>query len=348
MRLVAAFAAAACIVAPVRVTGAEPPAVLTLVEGQASLLRGTTRYALGEGVRLHGGDIVEVPDKGLAQIEFADGASLSLGPGSQFYAASLVGRGAKGGGMSEFYLVRGWTKLAVSKSTAPFRVTTPLFGLGTAEAIAVAQVGPGEASLFVESGELRLAEGYVKATPTNSIRLRGGQFYARKADQKGVAQPRPAPAFIAAMPKSYLDNLPVRLAKYKERDVPPRRIADLDYADVEVWLKSPLEIRRPIMQKFIEKANEPEFRRAVIANMRFHPEWDRIIFPEKYQPKPPPPPEPEPLPPIVWPPPATPPPRVAAPIPAPPSVPREPKPAQPSSVWPPVEGAGTVQTPRNQ
>jgi len=26
----------------------------------------------------------------------------------------------------------------------------------------------------------------------------------------------------------------------------------------------------------------------VIANMRFHPEWDPILFPEKYLPKPPP------------------------------------------------------------
>jgi hypothetical protein len=36
------------------------------------------------------------------------------------------------------------------------------------------------------------------------------------------------------------------------------------------------------------RAHDPEFRKAVIANMRFHPEWDPIIFPEKYLPKPPP------------------------------------------------------------
>jgi hypothetical protein len=34
----------------------------------------------------------------------------------------------------------------------------------------------------------------------------------------------------------------------------------------------------------------------VIANMRFHPEWDRILFPEKYEPKPPPGPGPAPAP----------------------------------------------------
>ena len=43
---------------------------MTLMEGPAALVRGTTRYALAEGVRLQPGDIIEVSDKGLAEIEF--------------------------------------------------------------------------------------------------------------------------------------------------------------------------------------------------------------------------------------------------------------------------------------
>jgi hypothetical protein len=41
------------------------------------------------------------------------------------------------------------------------------------------------------------------------------------------------------------------------------------------------------------KARDPAFRSALIANLRSHPEWDPILFPEKYKPKPPPE-EPEP------------------------------------------------------
>jgi hypothetical protein len=43
------------------------------------------------------------------------------------------------------------------------------------------------------------------------------------------------------------------------------------------------------MQRFIRKADDPAFRQALIANLRFHFEWDPILFPEKYKPKEPPP-----------------------------------------------------------
>jgi hypothetical protein len=337
--------AAACIAVPVCATGAEGPAIVTLLEGQAAVLRGTTRYALLEGVRLQSGDIVEVNDNGLAQIEFVDDTILSLGPRTRLYVATLVARGAKAGAMSDFYFMQGWSKFTLGKAAAPLRLTTPHLGLASTGAVTVLQVESAEASMFVESGEVRLAEGFTKATPTSPVQVRGGQFYSRKGDQKGVIQARPTTTFISAMPKHYLDNLPVRAAKYKERDVAPRRVEELDYAGAEMWLKAPLDIRKSIMQRFLPKAEEPAFRQAVIANMRFHPEWDRIIFPEKYRPKPPP--EPEPLPPIVYPPPSASPP-VAAPIPAPPPASREPKPAQPSLAWPPVEGAGAQQKPRNQ
>jgi len=288
--LAAAFAAA-CLAVPALALGAEAPAVVTLVEGPAALLRTAGRFALAEGVRVQGGDIVEVPDKGLVQIELADGTRVSLGPQARFHVAALASapaaaRGAKAAAVSDFYLLHGWTKFALPSSAAPLRVTTPLFGLGTADAVSVLQVEGVEASLFVERGGVRLAEGFVKATPTSPVAVSAGQFYARKPDQKGVLQARPAPSFIAAMPGYYRDNLPERLARFKDRDVSPRRLGDLAYQDVEPWLKAPPELRRPLMQRLRARAQDPEFRKALIANLRFHPEWDRILFPEKYLPKP--------------------------------------------------------------
>jgi len=270
---------------------AEPPAVVTLLEGQAVLLRGTVRYALAEGVRLQTGDIVELGDKGSVLIEFADGCELNLGPRARFYLAALSSRAAKGGGISDFYLMQGWSKLASGKSAAPLRITTPVFGLGTADATAVIQIGDGEGAMFVEAGEARIAEGFVKVSPASPARVRGGEFFSRKADAKGTTVARPAPAFVAAMPKAYMDNLPSRLGKYKDREVNPRATGELTYADVEMWLKAPPEIRRPLMQRFIPKANDPSFRQALVANLRSHPEWDPILFPEKYKPKEPPEPK---------------------------------------------------------
>ena len=288
------LAAAACAAVSLVASAAEPPAVVTLLEsGGGALLRGTSRYALLEGVRLQTGDIIEIGDKGVVQIEFGDGLILSLGPKARFYIGGLTPRGPKGVGVSDLYLMEGWSKFAGSKSSAPFRYTTPLFGLGTADATAVMQLTAAEGSMFVEAGDLRVAEGFAKATRESPTRLRDGQFYARRADQRASVQPRPAATFVTAMPKPYMDNLPARAAKYKDREVSPKPAGELAYADVELWLKAPPEIRRPVMQRFIRKADEPAFRQALIANLRFHFEWDPILFPEKYKPKEPPPEAPQ-------------------------------------------------------
>ena len=118
---------------------------MTLVEGPVALLRTAGRFALSEGVRVQAGDIVEVADKALAQIELADGARISLGPRSRFHVASLAtagatGRGGKASPVSDLYLLQGWTKIALAPQGLPVRVTTPLFGLGTAEGIFVLHV----------------------------------------------------------------------------------------------------------------------------------------------------------------------------------------------------------------
>jgi hypothetical protein len=292
MRTTVALACAACLAVPAIAPGAEAAAVVTVVESAAELLRSAGRFALSEGARLQAGDLLEVGEKGVLQIGFADGTKLSLGPRTRFYLAVLAApaatRGAKDAAISDFYMLHGWSKFELGGKATPFRITTPLLGLAAAEATAVLQVQDEAAAVFVERGELRLAEGFVKATATSPLAVRAGQYYSRKADSKGLIQPRPAPAFVDAMPRQYFDALPERLARFKDREVPARRLGDLAYADVEAWLKAPAQVRRPLVQRLRARARDPAFREALIDNMKFHPEWDRILFPEKYRPKPPP------------------------------------------------------------
>ena len=67
---------------------------MTLLEGSASLLRGPSRYALAEGVRLEQGDILEeLGDKALCQVEFTDGTIVDLAPQSRLASLGLPGRG---------------------------------------------------------------------------------------------------------------------------------------------------------------------------------------------------------------------------------------------------------------
>jgi hypothetical protein len=192
--------------------------------------------------------------------------------------------------------MRGWSKFASRKGVAPFRLTTPAFGIWTADATGVVRIAEGESSVFVESGEVRIAEGFAKASRSSPRQVKGGEYLARKPAEDPTTHPRPSAAFIAAMPRPYMDNLPSRIAKHKERNVAPQRVQDLTYADVEMWLKAPTEIRRPIMQRFIPEAKDPVFRQALIDNLKFHPEWDPILFPDKYKPKPRPKPAAEPPP----------------------------------------------------
>jgi len=57
----------------------------------------------------------------------------------------------------------------------------------------------------------------------------------------------------------------------------------VSYAEVEAWLKAPPEIRRPLVPRFQSRASDPAFRSALVANLRFHPEWDPVLYPEKYE-----------------------------------------------------------------
>ena len=274
-----AFALIAC---PLVAAAADPVATVTLLEGPAGLVRGVTRYALAEGVRVQSGDIIEVGDKGLAQIEFSDGVALAMGPGTRMFAVS-ISRGKPAA--SDYYVMQGRLKLAGVKQGVRLRVVTPIFTLIPTEGIAVLAVEAGEGSVFVESGEMRLAESPARGGASAPLRLKGGDFFTRKAGQKGAVAPRPSPAFVGALPKIFLDSLPSRMARHKERQVPPKQIGVVSYAEVEAWLKAPPEIRRPLVPRFEARASDPAFRSGLVANLKFHPEWDPILFPEKYEPK---------------------------------------------------------------
>ena len=272
----------AILASPLAAAAADQVAIVTLLEGPATLVRGVARHSLAEGVRLQSGDILEVGDKGLTQIELPDGAALALGPRTRTLASSLP-RGKQTA--AQFYVTQGELKLAGVKPGARLRIVTPLLSLQGAEGAAVMVIGDAEGALFVESGEVRLAAPRATGEAAATLRLKSGEFYTVKAQQKAVLASRPSPAFIGALPKAFLDPLPARMERYKDRQVQPRRLELVSYAEVETWLKAPLEFRRPMLPRFKSRAAEPAFRDALVANLRFHPEWDPVLFPEKYLPK---------------------------------------------------------------
>jgi hypothetical protein len=135
---------------------------------------------------------------------------------------------------------------------------------------------------FVESGEAQAASDAGGAP----LRLKSGDFLTQRAGQKPAVTGRPTQAFIAALPRLFLDPLPSRMALYKDRDVAPKRLDEVTYAEVAYWLEGAPDLRKPFLARFRGRAQDPAFRAALIATLDAHPEWDPILFPEKYKPKP--------------------------------------------------------------
>jgi hypothetical protein len=262
--------ASALLAFPLVAVAADPLSTVTLLEGEATIVRGATRYALAEGVRIRPGDIIEVADKGLAQVEFADGAALAMGARTRLLTVSaLSGKPAH----AECYVMQGALKLTGAKQDARFRFSAPVFTVRPAEGDVVLVVGASEGSVFVESGETRVTVG------SSTVLLRGGDFYTRKDGRAGAVAPRPSKAFIASLPKLFFDPLPHRMARYENRLVEPRRVGEVSYATVEAWLKAPPAVRLPLVTRFEPRASDPAFRAALVKNLKYHPEWDPILNP---------------------------------------------------------------------
>ena len=276
-------------------TAAAPAPTVTILDGGAVLLRGAGRLQVAEGVRLAPLDIVETAaDAKLLRVEFPDGLALSLGPGTRVMLdprlAGEKGRAAR------VYLLRGWFKLNAApapaappgKPAAPPMppLSSPGLDLLAASGSVVALVQDTALQVFVESGEATLQERQAGAPSGAPQKLRSGEFLARAGSGKSAITPRAAGDFVQQLPRSFLDTLPARAAMFGDREVTPKPLGDIAYPEVQAWLGAEPALRRPAMPRWRALTRNPAFRNALVANMAAHPEWDRVLFPEKYLPKP--------------------------------------------------------------
>lgn len=266
--------------------GADAPGTITILEGDALVYRGAGRVHAAEGLRLALGDIVETAASGFMQVEFDNKSVAQLGPATRIMVNGSSGRQKPARWL---YLINGWIKItgaAASPGSVPgFDLRAPLFELPAAAGVVVVQATPAEATLFVERGEIRLNEPQDRAKPV-ALTLAVGDHYRRKAGARGVVNPGVMQAFLAEMPRLFRDSLPQRIDRFRDADAAAKSAPDFVYADVEPWLKAESAIRRPLMQRWRAKARDSAFRSALVANLSAHPEWDPILFPEKYLPKP--------------------------------------------------------------
>jgi len=263
--------------------GAET-SVVTVLDGGARMLRGSTWFKLAEGARVQDGDIIEAAERTQVQVELATGDSLNIVGQAWLYVARAP-RDAKQA--AEFYMPEGWIKLAAKPPSSPLRLRTSLGTIDAGSAIAVVRAAANSLDLFVESGTAR-----VSGTDSAPRDVHGGDFASRTADRALSVSGGAPQAFVAAMPRHFMDTLPSRADRYGASRLELAVDRPISFAEAEPWLNSPY--RAAFIKRLQPRLADPAFRTAVMANVQAYPEWSSVLVPPPAAATPataPPPPE---------------------------------------------------------
>jgi len=247
--------------------------VVTVLDGDAKVLRGVTWYKLAEGARVQDGDVFEAADRVQVQIELARGDTVNMvGPGSMY----LVSAPRDGKQPLELYLQQGWVKLA-AKASASARLRTPLAALDGSGVVAVVRNASNSFEVFVETGTARVSEAG-RSGPEATRQAHGGDFLSR-LPERPLTQAGAAPqAFVIAMPRHFMDTLPARAAKYGTARVDLAVDRPISFAEAEPWLNGPYRSR--FTKRLQPRLADDAFRTAAMANVQAYPEWSSVLAPQ--------------------------------------------------------------------
>jgi hypothetical protein len=249
-------------------------AIVGILEGGATLTRLTTRYTLAEGVQLRDQDIIETAPGAFAQIELPGGVLVGLGESTRVMLKPKVSKGLNA---TPLYVLQGWIK---TTSTAAFGYTSPTFDFSTQAATTVVNTTGTALRVFIESGSAKLV---TREGPASNWPLAAGDYAERR---EGAATPavsrRPAPEFLSAVPRQFRDRLPARGDVLAKRNVAPKPVGEIAYADVAAWLRTEPGLRLQFLPLWKARTSDLTFRAAAKADLAQHPEWEQFADPEGY------------------------------------------------------------------
>jgi hypothetical protein len=263
-----------CLVAATVCIGADV-GTATIVDGKARLLRGTSWYKLSEGTVIRDTDVLDAPEGAQVQLELADGGAVGIvGPGA-LYVAAATPRDAKQPASVELFLTRGWAKFSTKPNESRLRLRSPLGTATTTNAVAVARVVPELMEVFVESGSAKcLDPGKVEGGATET---KAGEFCSRAAGKAFAISGRAPAPFVNALPRQFMDPLPMRAAKFRNSTVEPAVDREATFAEVQAWLNGPY--RAAFLKRFEPRLADPSFQAAVSGNAKAYPEWNAAVQP---------------------------------------------------------------------
>jgi hypothetical protein len=252
---------------------AQPTSVVGIVDGGATLIRQTTRYAIAEGVALNDQDIIETAPGAFVQIELPGGALVGVGESTRLMLRPRVGKGLT---PPPLYLLQGWLKTSTSGA---FGYASPTFEIATQAASTVVHTVGAQYEVFLESGAAKLM---ARDGARTIAQLASGDFAQRREGATPTVARRAPPEFLAKVPRQFRDRLPARGQQFAKRSVAPKPLGEIAYTDVAAWLRTEPALRLPLLPLWRSRAADPTFRAAAKADLAQHPEWERYADPEGY------------------------------------------------------------------
>lgn len=253
-------------------------ATVTIVDGEAVLLRGVAKAALAEGVRLAAGDIVETTAAArLLRLELDDGLAVDLGPASRLQLGPrLAGEATRR--VAPLYLLRGWAKLSAVAGEAAPQLLNVYSGSLLQQGALVAFVGNGQAWVFDESGAPQVMERPARGSP---MTLASGQFYTRTGSNPGQVLARAPAEALREVPRAFRDTLPRRHAQVVTKPVAAQPQPQPSFDEVQEWLRGESALRRFMATHFAHWARDASFHAALLAAPKDFPEWANVLHPPK-------------------------------------------------------------------
>jgi hypothetical protein len=225
-------------------------------------------------MRLRPGDILVTGPSATAQaqLEFTGGAIVELGPSSQLLVFSHSPSAA------ELVLLAGWLK---GETTAGvYRYASPVMTATSKGGNVLLHAQGDAAEVFVEKGAATVSLGGAAPVASSADKL----FFVRKAGKPMPAAGRPSQEFVVAMPVSFRDFLPSRLARFEGTKPPlPQVDHDVSYAEIERWLTISPAWRRGFVERFKPRLQDAAFRAAIETHLTAFPEWEPVLHPQNHK-----------------------------------------------------------------
>ena len=250
---------------------------ITLADKPVRIIRGTTVLKGLAGVPVQKDDMIETGVSG-AQIEVSNELMFALAPDTKVYLANLQFGGAT---QPEIVLINGWLKVFDKRSGSSGKVliNTPLLRVSLENGFSIVHASASKTEMFAEDGLQTISELNESGKPTAELKISREQYAMRLEGQSFKIIPRPPKEFIAEMPMAFRDPVTAAPDRLKGAKIQAVKEREVDYADIEHWLKSNIAAKRSFVNRFRSRLKDPNFSKQLDAQLGQTLEWKPILHP---------------------------------------------------------------------